>query len=283
MNSTPQPMLVPAEVLRQRLGDRCLVLFDCRFSLADPEAGARAYAVGHLPGALYAHLDARLSAPVTPTSGRHPLPDAAGLAHWLGRCGVGDASEVVVYDDMGGAFAVRLWWLLRWLGHTRVGLLDGGLQAWQAAGGTLTTEVPAPTPAVFTAEPDDNRWISTDALAAALPNGRVQVIDARAPERFRGEQEPIDPVAGHIPGAINLPFTGNLDADGRFLPPEALRERFTAALGDTPPARVGHSCGSGVNACHNLFAMELAGLAGSRLYAGSWSEWIRDPARPVAR
>lgn len=283
MNSTPQPMLIPAEVLRQRLGDPRLVLFDCRFSLADPEAGARAYAAGHLPGALYAHLDAQLSGPITPTSGRHPLPDAAGLAHWLGRCGVGDESQVVVYDDLGGAFAVRLWWLLRWLGHRRVALLDGGLQAWQAAGGALTTEVPAPTPTAFTGQPDDNRWMTTDALAAALPNGRVQVIDARAPERFRGEQEPIDPVAGHIPGAINLPFTGNLDADGRFLPPEALRERFTAELGDTPPARVAHSCGSGVNACHNLFAMELAGLAGSRLYAGSWSEWIRDPARPVAR
>ena len=281
-NNPLPPLLVSAQALRARLGDPRLALFDCRFSLADQTAGARAYAAGHLPRALYAHLDADLSGRVTATTGRHPLPEPARLAHWLGACGVGTGTEVVVYDDMGGAFAVRLWWLLHWLGHTRVALLDGGFQAWQATGGALTTEVPEPTPTSFCEQPNETRWITTNALAAALPSTAVQVIDARAPERFRGEQEPIDPVAGHIPGAINLPFTGNLDADGYFLPPEALRARFAGALGDTPPARVAHSCGSGVNACHNLFAMELARLSGSRLYAGSWSEWIRDPGRPVA-
>jgi thiosulfate/3-mercaptopyruvate sulfurtransferase len=191
----------------------------------------------------------------------------------------------VVYDDLGGAFAVRLWWLLRWIGHDIAAVLDGGLQAWTAAGGALSADMPDSIPAALTAEPDDALWIGSDDLAAAVAAGgdppRVQVIDARAPERFRGEQEPIDPVAGHIPGAVNLPLTGNLDASGRFLPPEQLRRRFTDAVGGRP-RQIAHSCGSGVNACHNLLAMDLAGLHGSRLYAGSWSEWIRDPARPVA-
>jgi thiosulfate/3-mercaptopyruvate sulfurtransferase len=284
MNDTTPPLLLAPDALLARAGTRP-VLFDCRFSLADPEAGRRAYAAGHLPGAIYAHLDAHLSGPITATSGRHPLPDPARLAGWLGDCGVAADTAVVVYDDLGGAFALRLWWLLRWLGHRRAALLDGGIQAWQAAGGAVTTDVPTPAPAHFAGVPDDALWISTDALAASLTaaaGDQTRVIDARAPERFRGEVEPIDPVAGHIPGAINLPFGGNLDSAGRFLPPAALRTRFTDALGDIAPGRVAHSCGSGVNACHNLFAMELAGLAGSRLYAGSWSEWIRDPARPIA-
>jgi thiosulfate/3-mercaptopyruvate sulfurtransferase len=282
MTAETPALLISANHLRARVGDPKLRLFDCRFSLADTEAGRRAYAEGHLPGAVYAHLDEHLSDPIGPATGRHPLPDKVRLAAWLAANGVANDTDVVVYDDQGGGFAVRLWWLLRWLGHRRAALLDGGLAAWQTTGGELTTVPPEPAPARLTATADDTLWISTEALVAALPDGGVQVIDARAPERFRGEQEPIDPVAGHIPGAINLPFTGNLDADGCFLPADALRERFTAALGGTPPARVAHSCGSGVNACHNLFAMELAGLGGSRLYAGSWSEWIRDPTRPVA-
>ena len=275
MTTDPLPLLMKSTTLRERLGDPGLVVFDCRFSLADTEAGRRAYATGHVPGARYAHLDEHLSGPVGATTGRHPLPDPARLADWLGASGVGNDTDVVVYDDVGGAFAVRLWWLLRWLGHHRAALLDGGLAAWQAAGGALSTEAPQPVPARLTARPDDGLWITTDALAAALPAGTVLVIDARAPERYRGEVEPIDPVAGHIPGAINLPFSGNLGPDGCFLPPVELRRRFETALGGTPAARVAHSCGSGVNACHNLLAMELAGLTGSRLYAGSWSEWIR--------
>jgi thiosulfate/3-mercaptopyruvate sulfurtransferase len=188
----------------------------------------------------------------------------------------------VVYDDLGGAFAARLWWLLRWVGHQRVALLDGGIQAWVAAGGALTTEVPGPMDREFVGAPDDRLWVSTDDLVAELAAGLAQVIDARAGERFRGELEPIDPVAGHIPGAIDLPLTGNLDAQGYFLSAEQLRSRFETALANCPPERAVHSCGSGVNACHNLLAMELAGLRGSRLYAGSWSEWIRSPDRPIA-
>ena len=273
--SAPRSPLVDADTLLARIDAPNLRLFDCRFSLSEPELGRRAYASGHLPHAVYAHLDDHLSGSITPASGRHPLPDPTRLADWLGRCGVDSETDVVAYDDMGGAFAVRLWWLLRWLGHHRAALLDGGLAAWQAAGGALSTEAPQPVPARLTARPDDGLWITTDALAAALPAGTVLVIDARAPERYRGEVEPIDPVAGHIPGAINLPFSGNLGSDGCFLPPVELRRRFETALGGTPAARVAHSCGSGVNACHNLLAMELAGLTGSRLYAGSWSEWIR--------
>ncbi|MCG6941851.1 MAG: sulfurtransferase [Thiohalocapsa sp.] len=283
MATHPLPLLMSAAALRERIGNPRLAVFDCRFSLKDTEAGRHAYAAGHLPGAIYAHLDERLSGPVRTGTGRHPLPEPALLAGWLGASGVGNDTDVVVYDDLGGAFAVRLWWLLRWLGHHRVAVLDGGIGAWQAGGGALTTMVPEPTPAILSAKPDDSLWITTDALAAALPTGAVQVIDARAPERYRGEQEPIDPVGGHIPGAINLPFTENLGPDGRFLPAVVLRRRFDDALGSIPPTRLAHSCGSGVNACHNLLAMELAGLAGSRLYAGSWSEWIRSPDRPITR
>ncbi|MFB1487876.1 MULTISPECIES: sulfurtransferase [unclassified Thiocapsa] len=274
--------LVDAQSLLAGLEDPDLRLFDCRFSLADPEAGRRAYAEGHLPGAAYADLDAHLSSPIGPKTGRHPLPDPARLAAWLGDCGVSTWTRVVVYDDAGGGFAVRLWWLLRWIGHDSVALLDGGLQAWIAAGGALTHEVPRHEEVELTARPDDTRWITTDALAADLTADRLVLIDARAPERFRGDHEPIDPIAGHIPSALNLPLTDNLGADGRFLTAERLRERFTRAIGQAPASSVVHSCGSGVNACHNLLAMELAGLHGSRLYAGSWSEWIRSPERPVA-
>jgi thiosulfate/3-mercaptopyruvate sulfurtransferase len=273
---------IDPSALLAAIDDPDLRLFDCRFSLTDTEAGRRAYLQGHLPGACYAHLDEHLSSPIGPQTGRHPLPDPSRLADWLGECGVSSESRVVVYDDVGGAFAVRLWWLLRWIGHDRAALLDGGLQAWVAAGGALTRELPRHEPRALIARPDDSRWISTEALAAELSAGNAILIDARAPERFRGEQEPIDPTAGHIPGAINLPLTGNLDRDGRLLAPDRLRKRFVDALGDSPHASVVHSCGSGVNACHNLLAMEVAGLSGSRLYAGSWSEWIRSPERPVA-
>jgi thiosulfate/3-mercaptopyruvate sulfurtransferase len=282
IQDSPRSNLIDARTLLSRSRDVDLRLFDCRFSLADPGQGRRVYLDDHLPGALYAHVDEHLSSPIGPRTGRHPLPDPNRLAAWLGACGVTPRTQVVVYDDVGGAFAVRLWWLLRWIGHARVMLLDGGLQAWIAEGGELVRDEPRYAPMELIARPDDSRWISTDPLVAELAAGRVTVVDARAPERFRGEQEPIDLVAGHIPGAINLPLTGNLGADGRFLDPAALRQRYVQALGDASPARIVHSCGSGVNACHNLLAMEVAGLHGSRLYAGSWSEWIRSPERPVA-
>ncbi|MBN2885641.1 MAG: sulfurtransferase [Chromatiaceae bacterium] len=270
--------------LAARCEDARLRIFDCRFSLADTEAGRRAHAERHLPGALYAHLDEDLSAPIRPDSGRHPLPEAGRFRQWLGSCGVSAESEVVVYDDCGGAFAGRLWWLLRhWMGHPRVALLDGGLNAWVAAGGALSERASRPEPCRFEARPRDAAWIGTEELVAARDAGQVRIIDARPPERFRGDEEPLDPVAGHIPGAVNLPLGGNLDADGRFLDAGQLGARFAPVIEGFGPEQVVHSCGSGVTACHNLLAMEQAGLGRARLYVGSWSEWIRSGEHPVAR
>ena len=273
--------LIDLVTLEAHLNDPDWVVMDCRFSLADTEAGHRAYRDSHLPCARYAHLDEDLSGPVTPATGRHPLPDPERLAQKLGEWGIGHDTQVVAYDDMGGMLAAtRLWWLLRWLGHAACAVLDGGLPAWRRAGLPLTAEAPTARPAGFTPRPDDRLWMTT-AQVLTLPEAEV-LLDARAAARYRGEMELIDPVAGHIPGALNLPTEGNLTPEGHFLPVAALRERFAVALGDRPPATVIHTCGSGVTACHNLLAMEVAGLSGSRLYAGSWSEWIRDPRRAVA-
>jgi thiosulfate/3-mercaptopyruvate sulfurtransferase len=279
MSHTP---LIDAASLLRLTDDPDCVIFDCRFTLSDTGLGERQYREGHLPGARYAHLDRHLSSPVMPHSGRHPLPDPAALAAWLASQGVRNETLVVAYDDLGGAFAARLWWLLRWLGHARAAVLDGGIQAWTAAGGAITPDLPPIDPGKLAAEPEDGLRVATRTLVDGLEDGRLLVIDARAPERFSGAVEPIDPVAGHIPGAINLPFMNNLDAARRFLPAEALRRRFADAIAGRNPWQVVHSCGSGVNACHNLLAMEIAGLAGSLLYAGSWSEWIRSPERPIA-
>jgi len=282
MTGVPHKLLVDASTLADHIADPEWVVFDCRFSLADPDWGLKQYRTGHLPGARYAHLDEDLSSPVGPRTGRHPLPDPERLSKQIGRWGVGNQTQVVVYDDAGGAFAVRLWWLLRWLGHERAAVLNGGLSAWIALQRELTTELPHVARQEFEGRPDPSLWLTSGDIERNLRTGEFQVVDARATERFRGEIEPIDPVAGHIPGAINLPFGGNLGADGRFLDPCALHRRFADALGNVPAAGVVHSCGSGVNACHNLLAMEIAGLPGSRIYAGSWSEWIRSPDRPVA-
>lgn len=275
--------LISAEQLAAQLGRPDWVLVDCRFQLGDPAAGARQYAVGHLPGAVYADLEKDLSGPVGPASGRHPLPEPAQLAERFGTWGISAATQVVAYDDGNGAMASRLWWLLRWLGHDQVAVLDGGIARWQASGLPMDAEPARPRSGSFRPAPRTDWLIDGGTLARELAGGRHLLLDARAPERFRGEVEPIDPVAGHIPGARNHPFTRNLADDGRMLPPDVLRQRFSQALGGRAAAEVVCYCGSGVTACHNLLAMELAGLPGARLYAGSWSEWIRDPARPVAR
>jgi thiosulfate/3-mercaptopyruvate sulfurtransferase len=257
-----------------------LVLLDCGFDLADPQAGERAYEQGHLPGALYVHLDRDLSGAKTGRNGRHPLPDRAALAQRAGGWGIAPGVQVVCYDAQGMPYAARAWWLLRWLGHDAVAVLDGGVDAWRAAGGTLTRDAAVAQPAgPYPARPPAMPTVEADALLARP--GRRTILDARAGERFRGEIEPLDPVAGHIPGALNRFFRDNLQADGSFRPADELRQAFTALLSD--PAQVVHQCGSGVTACHNLLAMELAGLPGSALYPGSWSEWCADPARPVAR
>ncbi len=265
----------------QARGQPCVVL-DCGFDLADPQAGARAYAKGHLPGAHYVHLDHDLSTAKTGRNGRHPLPTREVFAQTAAPWGVRPGVPVVCYDDQGSPYAARGWWMLRWIGVEAVAVLDGGRAAWLAAGGRLTTETPAramDAPAYPLSERPAMPAVDTQRVLEGL--GRQQVIDARAAERYRGDVEPLDPVAGHIPGARNRFFKDNLGADGRFLPATTLRAAFAAFGGD--PANTVHQCGSGVTACHNLLAMEHAGLAGSALYPGSWSEWCADPSRPVAR
>jgi len=274
--------LIDVETLQQRLNDARTVLLDCRFSLADPGAGRQAYRAGHIPGAHFADLERDLSAPIDAASGRHPLPDPTLLAQRLAAWGVDAATQVVVYDDLGGAMAARCWWLLRWLGHDAVALLDGGLPAWRAAGLPLSSAIPAPAAAYVDLRLRANWVVDSDAVVANLRAPQFVLVDARAPERFRGEQEPIDPVAGHVPGALNRPLGSNLATDGRFKPAARLRTEWRALLGQRAVADAVMMCGSGVTACHHLLALEVAGLGGARLYAGSWSEWIRDPARPVA-
>jgi thiosulfate/3-mercaptopyruvate sulfurtransferase len=275
--------LVDCHTLALHLHDPDWVIVDCRFALSDPGAGQRAYTAGHIPGARYAHLNDDLSSPVTPASGRHPLPDPSVLAEKLGAWGIDQRKQVVAYDDSFGAMASRLWWLLRWLGHDTVALLDGGLPRWQREGHPMTNDLPAVTPARFVPQVRQDMWVDAATVAHAVNRKEWLVMDARAEERFNGEIEPLDPVAGHIPGAINLPFEDNLHVSGRFSSPEELRALYAGFMEDVSPAHVIQMCGSGVTACHNILAMEHAGIHGARLYPGSWSEWIRDPSRPVAR
>jgi thiosulfate/3-mercaptopyruvate sulfurtransferase len=272
---------VAADSVAAHLHDPGWVLVDCRHSLAAPEYGRQAYAEGHLPGAFHAHLDEDLSGPVSADTGRHPLPDAEVFARRVGDWGIGPDTQVVAYDDASGAIAARLWWLMRWLGHDAVAVLDGGVAAWLAAGYALDATPAAATPVAYAGAPGSGRVITADELGAALRCG-WRLLDARDAERFRGDVEPLDEVAGHIPGARNQPYMHSLDADNRFLPAPELRRRLEAALDGVSPERAAWMCGSGVTACHALLAMEIAGLPGARLYAGSWSEWLRDTRRPVA-
>jgi thiosulfate/3-mercaptopyruvate sulfurtransferase len=281
--------LIDAAALRGLVGKPDTAIVDCRFDLMNPEAGRRAYLEGHIPGARYAHLNRDLSAPMTPSSGRHPLPAAADFAATLNRLGVGRAIQVVAYDDSSGAFAARAWWLLRWVGHQAVAVLDGGIKAWIGSGGALESGEAKPRPP---ATAGGGRWDPQLDTAAVIDTAEVEVrladpsfllIDARAPERYAGSVEPIDAVAGHIGGAVNHPFSANLAADGRFLPAPVLRQLWEKRLAGRDARQAAAMCGSGVTACHNLLSLEVAGFSGAKLYAGSWSEWIRDPHRPIAR
>lgn len=272
--------LINTQTLVARLGQKDQIIFDCRFNLADTTAGEQAYQSSHIPGAFYLDLDRDLSSPISASTGRHPLPDVATLATKLAAFGLNENTQVFVYDDNSGAFAARAWWLLRSLGYEAVAVLDGGWSAWLAAKAPLEHTSPAlpVNQGTFKAQPAAHYFLTTAELSQTHP---WQLIDARSAERFRGEQEPIDPIAGHIPGAVNRPLTDNL-VNGRFKPAAELQEEWLAKLGKHSPEQIVHMCGSGVSACHNLLAMEIAGLSGSRLYVGSWSEWIRDPKRPIA-
>ncbi len=273
--------LAESEILAQHLDDPDWVVFDCRHDLADPGRGNADYLKSHIPGARFAHLDDDLSGPRNGKNGRHPLPDPSALARMFGRAGVDSGKQVIAYDSQGSLFAARLWWLLRWLGHLPVAVLDGGWSQWTSEGRPQTAGVPAPRATQFSGQPDDSRVDAQQVLAGLGAPGSL-LIDARAPDRFRGENETLDPVGGRIPGARNRYFRDNLDAEGRFKSPQQLATELTAALGDARPGQSIHYCGSGVSAAHNLLAMEIAGLHGARLYAGSWSEWCADPARPIA-
>jgi thiosulfate/3-mercaptopyruvate sulfurtransferase len=274
--------LISTDTLAAHLGDPKLVIVDCRHNLSDVEAGANAYRVAHLPGAFFLHLDRDLSGPKTGKNGRHPLPDIAVLAATLGRIGIDGTKQVVAYDQNNGMWASRLWWMLQWLGHDRVAVLDGGIDKWIAERRPVGAELPLARATAF--EPGPPRpTASSQEIMQHLVDGTLTVLDARAPERYRGDIEPIDPVAGHIPGAMNRPYVTNLTPQGTFKSPEALRHEFEAQLAHRAPASVVHQCGSGVTACHNVLAMAIAGLPGSRLYPGSWSEWSSDTSRPIAR
>lgn len=257
-----------------------LLLLDCEFELGAPEKGPAIYANGHLPGARHAHLDRDLAGPSDGANGRHPLPARVALAAWLRMQGLKQDQQVVAYDSHGGAWAARAWWLLRWLGHREVAVLDGGKPAWVAAGLPLENGVPgsARTGDFEASEPLTAPPVDAATVLSNIASDNAQVLDARDPARFRGEPNPLDPIAGHIPGARNRFFRDNLGPDGRFRPASELAKEFSALLGGKPAVL---SCGSGITACHNALAMEIAGMGRARLYPGSWSEWISDPARPV--
>jgi thiosulfate/3-mercaptopyruvate sulfurtransferase len=274
--------LVSPKHLAAHLADPEWVVFDVRHDLGNVNRGRRDYHAAHIPGAYFLHLDEDLSGEKTGSNGRHPLPDLAAFAARLSKCGVAPGRQVVVYDDAGASVAARLWWMLRWLGHERVAILDGGLPAWLKEGLPTDSVVPAPREGRFEPRPMLGAIADIHYVDAFRNSPTVRLVDARVAERFKGITETIDPVAGHIPGAVNRFWKDNLDENGRFKAPQELKREFLALLGEATPSLVVHYCGSGVTACHNLFAMELAGLGGSRLYPGSWSEWCADRARPVA-
>ena len=277
-----QKILISAQGLHKLHQTTPCVIFDCRFALDDPDAGYQDYLKSHIPGAVYAHLDDDLSSPVTVNSGRHPLPYANKFAAFLGRSGWQPGVPLIAYDASGGAIAARLWWLMKYFGQDDAAILDGGIAAWIATGHELQSGQVSVVhlPATELTSHDDLQ-LSTADVVEGLTTNEIVLVDARAPERFRGEVEPIDSVAGHIPGSVNYPLNRNLDPNGRFKTAHEIRGELEIIADGQESQQFVHMCGSGVTACHNIFAAELAGLQGSKLYVGSWSEWIRDPSRPV--
>jgi thiosulfate/3-mercaptopyruvate sulfurtransferase len=274
--------LITVADLAAHVDDPDWIVCDCRHDLAQYDAGRVAYAKAHIHGARFLHLDEDLSGPKTGVNGRHPLPHPITFTLRLAALGIDNNKQIVAYDSSGGVYASRLWWMLRWIGHGKAAVLDGGFDAWTRAGQPVTDALPAVKPLRYNPNPNMQLAVDTQAVAANLAGKALRVLDARSPDRFRGENETLDPVAGHIPGAVNRFFKNNLGDDGRFKPAAALKQEFATLLNGQTAAGVVHQCGSGVTACHNLLAMEVAGLSGSRLYPGSWSEWVSDRKRPVA-
>ncbi len=276
--------LITPNDLHDHLDDPDWVIVDCRFWLEDTEKGRRDYGAAHIPGAVYAHMDEDLSGPVLPgETGRHPLPDVDVFSRKLGDWGVGPGVQVAVYDDRGGGMAARLWWLLQWLGHEAAAVLDGGYPRWQREDLPVSAETPTHAARTFEPRLHPELLVTAEDILTEFGDPAYRLVDSRAPERYRGEEEPIDPVAGHIPGALSRPFAENLDPQDNFRPKTILRGYFRELLGETPAARTTFYCGSGVTAAHNVLAMAYAGLGMPRLYAGSWSHWITDYERPVTK
>ena len=279
----PYTTLISTQELAARLDEPDWAVIDCRFALVDTEQGRQEYQQSHIAGAVYAHLDNDLSGPIIPgKTSRHPLPEIETFTQTVSNWGIDNTTQVVAYDAMGGAFAARLWWMLRWLGHKSVAVLDGGWPRWQQEDQPVRSGVESRQPRSFIPQPRPELLVEADAVMEIRSDPDHHLFDSRSADRYRGENETLDPVAGHIPGAVCLPFAENLGVDGAFLSPEVLKARFEEQLGDVPCERAVFYCGSGVTAAHNVLAMVHAGLGEARMYAGSWSEWITDPERPVA-
>ena len=284
MSVPPYMTLIDAADLSRLLSHDGLVVVDCRFSMAKPDFGRNAYEAGHIPGARFAHLNDNLSSAIVPgETGRHPLPAKDDFAEWLGAQGITPHTQVVAYDSMGGAIASRLWWLMRWLGHEKVAVLNGGWKAWEAMGGEISQDVPAVEPQRYPVGSTTKLTIGRDDACRFAEEEDYFLIDARSTARFAGRIEPIDPVAGHIPGALNRPWTDNLDAEKKFKPRSELKAYFESLFGEAVAGHVGFYCGSGVTACHNLLALSYATGREAALYPGSWSEWIIDPNAPIEK
>lgn len=280
----PYTTLISVQELRNHIDDPDWAIIDCRFSLEDAERGRHAYLNAHIPGAVYAHLNEDLSGQIIPgRTGRHPLPPQEKFIQTLSKWGIGPDVQVVAYDDKGGSMAARLWWMLRWVGHDAVAVLNGGWPQWQKNNYPARSGTEIRKPEIFIPKIRNDLLFRADDVLDIVNNSNFRLLDSRSADRYRGENETIDPVAGHIPGAVSAPFSENLNPDGCFLSQEELRARFLKLLDDVPPERTVFYCGSGVTAAHNLLALAHAGLGDARLYAGSWSEWITDPERPVAK
>lgn len=274
--------IISVEDLNKNLNTQDWLIFDCRFILKDPEGGLKKFNQGHIPGAQYADMDKDLASPMTSTSGRHPLPNPDEFINKLQSWGVNNTSQIICYDDMSGAFAARMWWLLKWLGHNDVAVLDGGIDKWTANNLTLETDTQQKAAGSFSGQANNDMWVDVEFVQKELAENNINLLDARSAERFTAKDTKTDPVAGHVPGAMSYPFAENLSKQGVFLPLEELQKRFAPMLPSSEKKEVINMCGSGVTACHNLLAMRIAELPMTRLFVGSWSEWIKDKSRPVA-